>query len=97
MTKYVKLFAETQIFPQKSISKEAQMTEFKFDSVFKELMQACNLDTVVILGHLNPDGDAAGSVMSLAHYIHVNYPQYKVRQPDEHLLHGWKRHSVPLQ
>ena len=73
------------------------MTEFKFDSVFKELMQACHLDTVVILGHLNPDGDAAGSVMSLAHYIHVNYPQYKVRQPDEHLLHGWKRHSVPLQ
>lgn len=78
MTKYVKLFAETQIFPQKSISKEAQMTEFNFDSVFKELMQACNLDTVVVLGHLNPDGDAAGSVMSLAHYIHVNYPQYKV-------------------
>ena len=27
---------------------------------------------------MNPDGDAAGSVMSLAHYIHVNYPQYKV-------------------
>ena len=21
----------------------------------------------------------------------------EVRQPDEHLLHGWKRHSVPLQ
>ena len=54
------------------------MTEFNFDSVFKELMQACNLDTVVVLGHLNPDGDAAGSVMNLAHYIHVNYPQYKV-------------------
>lgn len=54
------------------------MAEFNFDSVFKELMQACNLDTVVILGHLNPDGDAAGSVMSLAHYIHVNYPQYRV-------------------
>ena len=54
------------------------MTEFKFDSVFKELMQACSLDTVVILEHLNPDGDAAGSVMSLAHYIHVNYPQYMV-------------------
>ena len=41
-------------------------------------MQTRNLDTVVILGHLNPDGDAAGSVMSLAHYIHVNYPQYRV-------------------
>ena len=41
-------------------------------------MQTHNLDTVVILGDLNPDGDAAGSVMSLAHYIHVNYPQYRV-------------------
>ena len=51
------------------------MTEFNFDTVFDETMQTHNLDTVVILGHLNPDGDAAGSVMSLAHYIHVNYPQ----------------------
>lgn len=54
------------------------MTEFNFDTVFDETMQTRNLDTVVILGHLNPDGDAAGSVMSLAHYIHVNYPQYRV-------------------
>ena len=51
---------------------------FNFDSTFKEMMQSHNLDTVIILGHMNPDGDAAGSVMSLAHYIHVNYPQYKV-------------------
>ena len=50
------------------------MTEFNFDTVFDETIQTHNLDTVVILGHLNPDGDAAGSVMSLAHYIHVNYP-----------------------
>ena len=42
------------------------MTEFNFDTVFDETMQTHNLDTVVILGHLNPDGDAAGSVMSLA-------------------------------
>ena len=54
------------------------MTEFNFDTVFDETMQTHNLDTVVIQGHLNPDGDAAGSVMSLAHYIHVNYPQYRV-------------------
>lgn len=76
------------------------MAEFNFDSVFKELMQACNLDTVVILGHLNPDGDAAGSVMSLAHYIHVNYPQYKVfPYLAETLEHGpkkwfWKTRSL---
>lgn len=44
------------------------MTDFNFDTVFDETMQTHNLDTVVILGHLNPDGDAAGSVMSLAHY-----------------------------
>ena len=54
------------------------MTEFNFDTVFDETMQTRNLDTVVILGHLNPDGDAAGSVMGLAHYIKINYPQYKV-------------------
>lgn len=54
------------------------MMKFNFDSVFKEKMKSHDLDTVVILGHLNPDGDAAGSVMSVAHYIHVNYPQYKV-------------------
>ena len=41
------------------------MTEFNFDTVFDETMQTHNLDTVVILGHLNPDGDAAGSVIAL--------------------------------
>ena len=30
------------------------MTEFNFDTVFDETMQTHNLDTVVILGHLNP-------------------------------------------
>lgn len=42
------------------------------------MMEDRALDTVVLLGHMNPDGDAAGSVMSLAHYIHAVYPQYKV-------------------
>lgn len=54
------------------------MMKLCFDFAFKELMQSHDLNTVVILGHLNPDGDAAGSVMSVAHYIYVNYPQYKV-------------------
>ena len=54
------------------------MTEFSFDQIFIRIMQEHNLDTVVLLGHLNPDGDAAGSVMGLAHYIHSNYPQYRV-------------------
>ena len=51
---------------------------FNFDKEFHFIMQKHDLNTVIILGHLNPDGDAAGSVMGLAHYIKVNYPQYRV-------------------
>ena len=51
---------------------------FNFDKEFQNIMQNHSLKTVIILGHLNPDGDAAGSVMGLAHYIKVNYPQYRV-------------------
>lgn len=49
-----------------------------FNQEFENMMNAHNLDTIMILGHMNPDGDAAGSVMGLAHYIKVNYPQYRV-------------------
>ena len=51
---------------------------FNFDREFQSMMQVYDLNTVILLGHLNPDGDAAGSVMGLAHYIKINYPQYKV-------------------
>ena len=51
---------------------------FNFDREFQSIMQEHNLHSVILLGHLNPDGDAAGSVMGLAHYIKVKYPQYKV-------------------
>lgn len=51
---------------------------FDFNANFEKMMQSDNLDTVIILGHMNPDGDAAGCVMGLAHYIHTVYPQYKV-------------------
>lgn len=51
---------------------------FDFDKEFQNMMQKYSLNTVILLGHLNPDGDAAGSVMGLAHYIKVNYPQYRV-------------------
>ncbi len=44
------------------------MTEFSFDQVFIRIMLEHNLDTVVILGHLNPDGDAAGSVRKTLQY-----------------------------
>ena len=49
---------------------------FDFDKVFLEMMESRSLKKVVILGHMNPDGDAAGSVMGLAHYIRSNYPEY---------------------
>ena len=42
---------------------------FNFDREFQSMMQVNDLNTVILLGHLNPDGDAAGSVMGLAHYI----------------------------
>ena len=46
---------------------------FNFDKEFHFIMQKHDLNTVIILGHLNPDGDAAGSVMGLAHYIKVSF------------------------
>lgn len=51
--------------------------EFDFNKEFEYMMDKNKLDTVVLLGHINPDGDAAGSVMSIAHYIKINYPQYE--------------------
>ena len=42
---------------------------FNFDREFQSMMQEHKLTIVILLGHLNPDGDAAGSVMGLAHYI----------------------------
>lgn len=51
---------------------------FSFNNEFEQMMEDHNLKTVVILGHINPDGDASGSVMAIAHYIHAVYPQYKV-------------------
>ena len=32
------------------------------------------VDTAVILGHINPDGDAVGSVMGVAYYLRENFP-----------------------
>ena len=51
---------------------------FDFDKEFQSMMQKHDLTSVILLGHMNPDGDAAGSVMGLAHYIKLNYPPYKV-------------------
>lgn len=60
--------------------------KFEFDKVFRQMMEEHQLDTVILLGHINPDGDAAGSVMGIAHYIHVVYPQYQVHPYLENTL-----------
>ena len=49
-----------------------------FNSEFEKMMSSHQLTKVCIVGHLNPDGDAAGSVMGLAHYIKAVYPQFDV-------------------
>ena len=46
--------------------------EFDFKNEFESMMKSNELDTVVVLGHINPDGDAAGSVMGIVHYIGVS-------------------------
>ena len=52
--------------------------KFNFNEIFENMMKENNLDTVMVLGHMNPDGDAAGSVMGLSHYLHNVYPEYTV-------------------
>lgn len=51
---------------------------FDFDLEFIKMMEQDRLKHVIILGHVNPDGDAAGSVMALAHYIHDVFPDISV-------------------
>lgn len=52
--------------------------EFNFDKMFQKMMDDNQVNSVVVLGHITPDGDATGSVMAVAHYIHTVYPNYKV-------------------
>lgn len=52
--------------------------DFDFNKAFEAMMEENGLDTAVVLGHINPDGDAAGSVMGVAHYLHCTYPQYRI-------------------
>ena len=39
---------------------------FDFNEQFEKMMREYDVTEVVLLGHMNPDGDAAGSVMGLA-------------------------------
>lgn len=49
-----------------------------FDEAFRNMMESSKCKIVLVLGHINPDGDAAGSVMAIAHYLKVTYPEYMV-------------------
>lgn len=51
---------------------------FNFNEAFEKMMEQAGVNTVMLFGHLNPDGDAAGSVLGLAHYIRAVYPMYTV-------------------
>lgn len=51
---------------------------FDFCAEFEDMMHSRRLESVIILAHRNPDGDAAGSALGLAHYIRDVYPQFQV-------------------
>ncbi len=47
----------------------------EIDAVFSEIEKA---DSIVIFGHMNPDGDCVGSVLGLRNALRVIYPEKKV-------------------
>lgn len=49
-----------------------------FDEAFRNMMKSSGCTAVLVLAHVNPDGDAAGSVMSIAHYLRVKYPEFTI-------------------
>lgn len=49
-----------------------------FRKHLEQMLVENGINTVVVLSHVNADGDAAGSAMSLAHYLNVIYPHVKV-------------------
>lgn len=51
---------------------------FNFNKYFEEMIEEKSVNTVMIFGHRNPDGDAAGSVLGLAHYLKTVYPEIKI-------------------
>lgn len=51
---------------------------FAFNTKFEEVIKQKRVDTVVVVAHKNPDGDAVSSVMAISHYIHFLYPDIKI-------------------
>ena len=51
---------------------------FNFDREFQSMMQEHNLNSVILLGASEPRWRCSRIGDGLAHYLKVNYPQYKV-------------------
>lgn len=50
---------------------------FEFNSTLKEEVGK-GLKRILVVSHINPDGDAVGSTMAMSHYLHALYPGIKV-------------------
>lgn len=51
---------------------------FEFNSILEDEVMGKGLKKILILAHINPDGDAVGSTMALAHYLQTLYPDIMV-------------------
>ena len=51
---------------------------FEFNSILEDEVMGKGLKKILVLAHINPDGDAVGSTMALAHYLQTLYPDIMV-------------------
>lgn len=51
---------------------------FEFNSILEDEVMGKGLKKIIVLAHINPDGDAVGSTMALAHYLQTLYPDIMV-------------------
>lgn len=52
--------------------------EVNFNTIFEKMMCENDVKTVLVVSHQKADGDAWGSLLGLAYYIRVCYPQFRV-------------------
>lgn len=51
---------------------------FEFNSILEDEVMGKGLKKILVLAHINPDGDAVGSTMALAHYLQTLYPDIMI-------------------
>ena len=51
---------------------------FEFNSILRDEVVGNGLKKILVLAHINPDGDAVGSTMALAHYLQTLCPDIMV-------------------